>query len=160
MNELKKAKPVVEFRFEQTVLGAYCRAQFYIDTIDALIKNLAITSHGAAQNFYVSTNKQLEKICALIDKRDNLIYLREAVDAALMNLHESSAALLRLRYFAKLPVADAAAELKVSLRTFFRRANVALTAFGRFLAADGVTEEWFLGRYLDQRWIKELYCKT
>lgn len=124
----------------KTVLYAYPLLKTVGEDYAEHIRNKAVLSYNSSWR----TEDLAEYLAKEILRKNNLLWLRGAIDGVLAKLDETERALIAARYFGKkkLPL-HKAGEQEWSERTYFRQQQKVSEKVGGMLIVAGVTKEFF-----------------
>ena len=124
----------------KTVLYAYPLLKTVGEDYAEHIRNKAVLSYNSSWK----TEDLAEYLAKEILRKNNLLWLRGAIDGVLAKLDETERALIAARYFGKkkLPL-QKAGEQEWSERTYFRQQQKVSEKVGGMLIVAGVTKEFF-----------------
>ena len=124
----------------KTVLYAYPLLETVGEDYEEHIRNKAVLSYNSS----LKTEDLAEYLAKEILRKNNLLWLRNAMDGVLAKLDDTERALIAARYFGKKkrPL-HKAGEQEWSERTYFRQQQKVGDKVGGMLVAAGVTKEFF-----------------
>ena len=124
----------------KTVLYAYPLLKTVGEDYAEHIRNKAVLSYNSSWK----TEDLAEYLAKEILRKNNLLWLRGAIDGVLAKLDETERALIAARYFGKKKGSlHKAGEQEWSDRTYFRQQQKVGEKVGGMLIAAGVTKEFF-----------------
>lgn len=148
------------FIWSKTLLSAYR----YLDTVTSAIDNLVlkqgVNSGYYYSGYYNSTYSCANKIIELTDRKQKLLSVRLLIDDALAKMQPDDIRLIVLYYFDMLKCSDVANALDISLRTFFRRKNIAINKFAKTLLFMGYDQEKLFAHLKNEGWLINLFNKN
>ena len=140
------------YAFEKCVIASYNTCGNVISEMDKLFLKTAVKSHLSLAPCEETANKLL----AMIERKDDLLYLRQTVKTAFKNLSERSKKYLLYKFFGK---ADAEIDEIKNTRKYFRRQLAAIVNFSDELKKSGLDEETFKARYLKFAFLSDKYAE-
>lgn len=154
--EYMKSNKIV---WAKTMLFAYKYLENMCNSIDKLVKNIAISSfyHGGDWSDNKSCINVSNKIIRLSDKKIDYINLKILIEKALNNIDEFYAKILILRNVKELSVATICNLFNFSERTFFRKINQAENSFIKAVEHLGYNIYKLEIKYLGDDLIKSIY---
>ena len=124
----------------KTVLYAYPLLKTVGEDYAEHIRNKAVLSYNSSWK----TEDLAEYLAKEILRKNNLLWLRGAIDEVLAKLDETERALIAARYFGKKKLnLHKAGEQEWSERTYFRQQQKVSEKVGGMLIVAGVTKEFF-----------------
>ncbi len=145
--------------FAKTILVVYGSLAKTVSQIDRLVYRRALATHSSSGCGFCNTEKQIEDIVALINKKNKLINLKLLADEVFACLDKETRDLLYDKYIARLNRQTMAKKLNVSTRTYYRKLDRAETSFAKECLLRGVDDKTFKQDYFDQNWLKTVYAK-
>ncbi|MCK9574961.1 MAG: sigma factor-like helix-turn-helix DNA-binding protein [Clostridia bacterium] len=135
----------------KTLLTVYKYLEKIAGTIDKLVvdKSLNTISDDA---FNVAN-----EILKLTERKITLINLKVLIESALSKLSEQKSKLLILKFFDCLTCEDTAKLEGISIRTYFRHIDNALTTFTSELKLLGLDENYIDYNFKHEKWLYSLY---
>ena len=124
----------------KTVLYAYPLLKTVEEDYAEHIRNKAVLSY----NSRLTTEELAEYLAKEILRKNNLLWLRGAIEGVLEKLDDKERALVAARYFGKKKIPlHKEGEQEWSERTYFRQQQKVGEKVGGMLVAAGVTKEFF-----------------
>ncbi len=105
----------------------------------------------------IGTEQLIGEILDLTEEKRKIVNLRFVVQQALDAISDTDRRLLEDRIVNKKTYQNIADELKISLRTVFRRIACAEEAYAFALRRAGYTEDWFRREYGEDKYISPIY---
>ncbi len=139
--------------YQKTILTCYNSLSSMIEQIENVIKKRARNSFYDFQSAEIIANK----ILALCNVRFDLIDLKEKTENCLGKLNEEDRTLIEYKYFQIIPDDE---NFDHTSRNYFRKQIRALNRFSKILLSQGITEEWFIDKYMKISFISSLYNKV
>jgi len=135
----------------KTLLTVYRYLEKIAGTIDKLVidKGLSSTSDDA---FNVAS-----EILKLTERKITLINIKVLIESALSKLPKQKSKLLILKFFDCLSCEDTAKLENISIRTYFRHIDNALTTFALELKLLGLDENYVSYNFKREKWLFSLY---
>ena len=144
-------------KFEQKAWAkALLSSYSYLENICGSI-NKKVVSYGIGSASNRDTEFVASKIISLIDRKKFLINTKVLVDKALCNLEAEYARVLVLKFIDKIKVEVAAKAMNMSLRTYFRKVELAVDKFASYLLSCGYDDNKIYQTYKNESWILEIY---
>lgn len=148
-----------EFGWTKTLLKVYRYLERICGAIDKIIMQSALNSSNIlGQNyFYNNVYSITQKLIDLSDRKVTLINLKILIEDVLKGLDENDAQLLIEKYFDDNKFKDIAEKRGVSIRTIFRKVEVAEINFSKRLNMLGYNDlrlEEFLAK---ENWIMQVH---
>lgn len=143
--------------WSKSALSIYKYLSTMSSTIDKLILDMGKNSNNALLQKYHSTYFQASKIIELIDRKRKMINLKIAVEDTLSRMDKTGRRILTLVFIDGVKSELVAQMLNMSIRTFFRKKNMALSDFALILREIGYDEEFFSSEYLQEKWFVSVY---
>jgi hypothetical protein len=141
-----------------TLLTCYPDIPSYVEGIEAVIWRTALYSYsGTSLKKFKTTFSQAREIVVLIDKRNDLLFIKSLVENTLERMTEKQKLLAKRAFFEKKSVEQLQKELGLTRRTLYRRIHSLLNSFGKILLLEDFDNEWFFEACLTQSWIKSIY---
>jgi len=146
--------------WSKTILSIYKYLETLSNSIDDLVLKKSINSafynNGRFNNCYDCANK----IMQLTDRKINLINIKVMVDNTLSRMPLKYRQVLALAFIDNIKSEKIAELMGISLRTFFRRKNDAISSFAKNLSLQGYTSQKLESMFYGEHWIKNLYDKN
>ena len=142
----------------KTILNVYRYLERVSNAIDKIVDSRAINSFytsGSNLSFNDISNVSNDIIC-LTERKVKLINLKIIVEKGLENTNEQLVKYLILNFIEKRTCFDCAKILNVSLRTYFRKLNLALGSFEKALLRQGYDKSYFDEMLKKESWIMEV----
>lgn len=127
------------------------------NAIDKVINDSGKNSNNVTLQKYQTTYYQTNRMLELIDRKRKIINLKVAIENALVKLPRIDRRILTLSYLDGVKSEIIADILGVSLRTFFRKKNLAIEHFMCVLQVLGYDEEFFVSEYGQEKWFVAVY---
>lgn len=141
-----------------TLLSCYPDISFYAAGIEALIRRIAVYSYsGISMRRHKTTFQQASDIIALIEKKNDLLWLKDIIGKTLGRLADKQKLLARRAFFEKKSKEEIMEEMNLTKRTLYRRLHALLVSFAKNLALGQFDREWFEEECLKQSWIKNIH---
>ncbi len=118
--------------------------QYNIDCIEQHARQKACITHCVTSIDWTSTMHQIEAIDKLLCRRDTLVYLQQSISDSVCSLPLSLRTLLRLVYIQKVDKEQASVCLGYSVRTLYRRLDIAKDMLHKALTDRGISYQWLL----------------
>lgn len=118
--------------------------QYNIDYIEEHARQKACNTHCVTSADWTSTMYQIDAIDKLLSRRDTLVYLQQSISDSVCSLPLSIRTLLRLIYVKKVNKDQVAVYMGYSLRTLYRRLDMAKDMLHRALNDRGISYQWLL----------------
>lgn len=146
--------------WSKTLLSVYR----YLEPITSAIDNL-IVKKGVNSMFYTdkrgfTTYDCASEIIELTDRKINLINLKVLVDDGLNKLPFEQKRVLMLFYIDGLKTTEITKLMGCVERTFFRKKDEAIVAFGKNLKCMGFDESRLSQMFGKEKWLRELLTKN
>lgn len=155
--ELKIIKKSNELVWSKTILSIYRTLDTLISAIDNLVlckgKNSNHYSHMSGYN----TLEYMNNVISLIERKKRLINLKLIIEEMLLKMDSKQQRLLVLTFFDNAKSAVVADALGISLRTYFRKKEQALTSFACLMKNSQFNGTFFEENYADERWLMDYY---
>ncbi len=134
--------------WSNTALVAYSLLPKIVREIDSAV-NSRVNSAFKSRHLQigVSTEQLIGEIISLIDEKRKLVNMRYLVNSTLDMLNQKEKEIISARMLKKLTFEQITQTLNISMRTAFRRLDLALRSFELALARRGYTERWFEKEY-------------
>lgn len=145
----------------KTILNIYRYLERVSNAIDKIVISRATNSFytsGSNLSFNDIGNVSND-ILNLTERKIILINLRIIIENALVNTNKDYVKYLILNFVEKRSCYESARILNVSLRTYFRKLNLALTSFEKALIRNGYDIEYFEQKLSNESWIMEVKNK-
>lgn len=146
--------------WSKTILSVYKYLEALANSIDDLILKKSINSAFYNNGRYNSCYDCANKIMQLTERKVNLINIKVMVDNTLLKMPLKYRQLLALAYIDNVKSEEIAEIMHVSVRTFFRRKNEALSSFAKNLTMQGFTKLKLEDMFCGEHWLKNLYDKN
>lgn len=146
------------FAWAKTLLSVYRYLHTVSDAIDNLVSKQCLNSAFCS----VGNNSALScanKVINLNYRKQVLVNAKVLVENAMERLPEGELQLLTLTYFDLHKSTTVSEALGCSLRTFFRRKNVAITKFANALKFLGFSSQKLEASLQGETWLVNLYHK-
>lgn len=147
--------------WSKTILNIYRYLERVSNAIDKIVMSRATNS------FYTSSSNMAfngvwnvsQDIINLTNRKVNLINLKLIIEKALSCIDENLAKVLIMNFVEKRTCYECAEILNVSIRTYFRKLNKALTSFSMALSRNKYDETYFDNMLESENWILEIKNK-
>lgn len=147
--------------WSKTILNIYRYLERVANAIDKIVLSRATNS------FYTSSSNMSfngvwnvsNDIINLTNRKVTLINLKLITEKALSDIDEAPARVLILNFVEKRTCYECAEILNVSLRTYFRKLNIALNSFAKALNRQKYDEKYFDNMLKGETWILEVKNK-
>ena len=136
----------------KTLLSTYGYLETICGAIDKTVLNYGINSRMNVDAEFVAN-----KIISLIERKKFLINTKILIDNILSRLDQKNARVLVLKYVDKIKAERASEVLNISIRTFFRKTNIAVDEFAVQLEKFGYNSKKLLNIFGKENWIMEIY---
>ena len=143
--------------WSKTILSVYKYLEALSNSIDNLVLKKSINSSFYNNGRYSSCYECVNKIMQLTDRKINLINIKVLVDDTLSMMSIPQRQLLALCYMDNVKSEEVAEMMHISLRTFFRKKDEALTNFSKRLLMQGFTKEKLESMFCGEGWLNSLY---
>lgn len=140
----------------KTILEVYGYLETICGTIDDVVKNTSLDGFGISND----TKDSAERIIELTTKKKNLINLKILIENSLAKLSSADIKILTLFYIDSVKAKDLSEMMGISLRTFFRRKDIALINFIKEIKANGYDANKLCAIYKNEHWIINTYEKN
>lgn len=140
------------YAFEKCVIASYKTCKNVIDEMDELFLKTAVKSYLSL----VPCEEIANKLLAMTERKDDLIYLCQTVKAAFKKLSDKSKQYLLYKFFGK---KNAEIDEIKNTRKYFRRQLAAIVKFSDELKKLGFTEEVFKTRFLKFAFLSDKYAE-
>ena len=127
------------------------------NSIDKNVLDLGNNSNSAVSHKYNNVHTTANKILELSDRKRKMLNLKVATEDAVSRMNKENKRIITLVYFDGVKSELIAQLLGVSLRTFFRKKNVALREFESILQVCGYDEDFFESEYSCEKWFMAVY---
>lgn len=140
--------------WSKTALDAYRYLPRVCYAYDRIIKTRAYNSayYGEVSTFN-SVEKVVDFILEMSERKKNLINLKIAIEKTLKEMEKKNAKILIMRFIDGMKFCDLAEQFKVSMRTLFRRLNIALESFSNLIQKYGFGEKEMKKKFESENWI-------
>lgn len=138
--------------WSKTLLSSYSYLETICGAIDKTVLNFSINSAMSSDAEFVAN-----KIIALTERKKFLINIKVLVDKILRNMDDKLARILVLKFIDGMKSDIASKLMKVSIRTYFRRINIAIDRFAMELKRFGYTDDVLYNLIKDENWIVQIY---
>ena len=149
---------IEEKNWSKTLLETYSHLENICGAIDKMVLSFGIKSVSANCNVEYIANKMI----SLTERKKFFIKIKLLVDRVLERMNNKLSRVLVLKYIDKMSSNLASGALKVSMRTYFRRINMAIDEFWKNLCKMGYSTKKLADIFCDEKWIMEIYdsfCK-
>ena len=141
----------------KTVLYAYPLLKTVEEDYAEHIRNKAVLSY----NSRLTTEDLAEYLAKEILRKNNLVWLRGAIEGVLKRLDDTERALVEARYFGKKKIPlHKDGEQELSDRTYFRQQQKVGEKVGGMLIVAGVTKEFFDTRLEGVELIRKIHRRV
>lgn len=150
---------MTNYIWTKTILSAYNYLEKISDAIDNIVEKRAINSyHMSSVNFSINNTMAVaDKLIELGDRKVRLINLKILCEKALEKCQPKHASILIEKYVDGGKAQEIAERYNLSLRTYFRRLNMAENEFSCNLSMMGYDDKK-ISQYLStEKWIEEIY---
>ena len=144
---------IEEKNWSKTLLIAYGHLETICGAIDKTVLDYGLKSSA----INCDVEYLAKKMISLIERKKFLINIKVLVDNALNRISDAEAKVLILKYIDNLPSNIASEVLKVSMRTYFRKLNIALENFAKILIFQGYSTAKFFDMFKNEKWILEIF---
>jgi len=145
------------FAWAKTLLSAYKYLDTVTNAIDNLVRKQGVNSCFYQSGYYNSTLQTATKMIELTSRKQKLMHVKLLVEDALTKLPASDVRLLVLTYFDLLKSTTVSETMGISLRTFFRKKQIAITKFGNALKFMGYNCDKLTEVLEGEGWLIRLY---
>ncbi len=144
--------------WSKTALEAYRYLPRVCYAYDKIIKTRACNSayYGESTTFN-SVENVIKFIIDMSERKKNLINLKLSIVKALKSIDKKNAKILIFRFIDGKKFCELAEIFKVSMRTLFRRINVALDSFESVMQKLGFGNKEMNKMFVKERWIMDIY---
>lgn len=144
-----------------TMLSCYADIMYYVAGLETLIRRTAVYSYSAMSlKRHKSTFEQARDIIVMIDKKNDLVCLKELIGRTLRRLTDKQKLLARRAFFEKKTKEEIMEEMELTKRTLYRRLHSLLASFAKNLALEEFDREWFETDCLRQSWLKNIHQRA
>ena len=157
ISDIKKLSEVVMKYWSKSALSIYRYLNRMTKTMDKLVVDNGKNSNHQSVQRQLSTHYQVARIIELIDRKRKMINLKVGVEQALCKLPKSDRRILSLSFIDGVTSEMIAQFMGISLRTFFRKKNKAITLFGDKLQEIGFDSKYFENEYMCEKWFVSIY---
>ena len=150
-----------EILWTKTILSVYRYLERISNAIDKIVKRSAFASGCLTQqNYYYNNVLSIsQKIIDLSQRKITLINLKVLIDDVLKTISKKDAQILIERYIDCDKCKDIAQRHKLSIRTVFRRIEMAEVAFTKTIKLKGFCASKMSNFLKDEKWITNVYCR-
>jgi hypothetical protein len=142
-----------EKSWAKALLVAYGHLETICGAIDKTVLEYGINSGRYGIDVQFCANK----VIALTERKKFLINVKVLVDNILKKLDNLNARILVVKYADRFSSLIASKTLNISMRTYFRRINVAIEQFCDVLQKYGYTSQKLSQIFKNEGWILEIY---
>ena len=146
--------------WSKTILSVYKYLEALSNSIDDLIIKKCINSAFYNNGRYSTCYDCANKIMQLTERKINLINIKVLVDDTLRLMSVNQRQLLALCYMDNVKSEDIAEMMHVSIRTFFRKKNEALSSFSKNLLLKGYNANKLEEMFCGEGWLNNLYIRN
>ena len=136
----------------KTLLSSYSYLERICNGIDKAVLNFGL--HSKVSN---STEFVANQIIQLTERKKTLINTKVLIDDILNRIDLKHSKILVLKYIDRMKADTASKLLKISLRTYFRKINIAVDEFTNQLQKFGYYSLKLKSIFADENWILEIY---
>ena len=136
----------------KTILQSYNFIARVNRTIDKQVADRSVMSHLFSFG-YQDTLSLMESIIDLIERKQNLLKLKELVEDGFNFINPEHAKALMLTYIDEYNIDDISTLLNLSKRTLQRKINKALSEMFYFFNKNGYTIEYIEKKYEQEKWL-------
>ena len=136
--------------WSKTFLTVYKYLEKITDSIDSLIMNKSL---NICSDAFAVANEILE----LTERKVILINLKVLVESALKKANASSSKLLILKFIDGVSCEDGAKLQNISLRSYFRHIDHAVSEFSLIIKSMGFDETYLNTHFKNEKWLFNLY---
>lgn len=141
-----------EKNWSKTLLSSYQYFETICGAIDKTVLNYGINSAMNSDAEFVAN-----KIIALTQRKKFLINTKILIDNILSRLDAAFARILVLKFVDKVKAENASKILGISLRTYFRKINIAIEKFTNLLVGFGYSSSKLISIFENENWVMEIY---
>ncbi len=147
--------------WSNTALVAYSCLPKIVGELDLALKS-RVNSTFMSKHLKngVSTEQLIGEIMKINEQKRKILLLRETINKSLGQLNPTDSKLLYMRIIQKKTFQDISTELQISLRTVFRRLDLAELSFQKELDKLGKTDEWFEREFADCKYIMSIRTRV
>ena len=141
-----------EKNWSKTLLSSYTYLETICGAIDKTVLNYGVNSAMNTDAEFVAN-----KMIALTQRKKFLINTKILIDNILSRLDNDFSRILVLKFVDKIKAESASKILNMSLRTYFRKINIALEKFTNLLVGFGYNATKLGTIFQDEDWVMEMY---
>ena len=142
--------------FRIGLLKSYSYLSGYIEQADFNIFNKALGTHNFGCRVKEDTKIQVESIIKLINQKNQLVKLFNALTRTLNAVEEKDRKLLLWRYVKKKDAGLVMQKMKLSKGAYYSHLRKALSQVEAHLKKEEIDENWFFENYSTKAWFRRL----
>ena len=146
--------------FGKTLLSVYRYLETITNAIENLVDKTTMNSMYLSQQKNLTTFDLSTKLLDLLDKKQKMINLKVICEKCVNQLDDQDKKILYLIYFEGVKSTMISKILNISIRTVFRRKEIALTNFEFLLRKEGYDINYFKENYSSEKWLMDYYRFT
>lgn len=137
-------------------MHSYRFLQNLATTIDEKVKQITLGSMVYNSKSTNDTMSQFDMVIELNERKKNIINLKVVTEKCVSMLKQKELEVITLYYFDGLDVSDICDTLEISIRTFYRRKEMAIGRISEFLYKN-YRKNYFLDNFGKETWLVDLY---
>ena len=146
--------------FGKTLLSVYRYLETITNAIENLVDKTTRNSMCLSQQKNLTTFDLSTKLLDLLDRKQKMINLKVICEKCVNQLDDQDKKILYLIYFEGVKSTMINKILNISIRTVFRRKEIALTNFEFLLRKEGYDINYFKENYSSEKWLMDYYHFT